>query len=53
MESIGAVAGVASRTQKRDRDVIVPAILAAGETEFATNGFASARTERILRSGQM
>jgi TetR/AcrR family transcriptional regulator len=47
MESIGAVVGVASRTQKRNRDVTVPAILAAAEIEFATNGFAAARTENI------
>jgi TetR/AcrR family transcriptional regulator len=35
------------RTQTRDREVTVPAILAAAETEFATNGFAAARTESI------
>jgi TetR/AcrR family transcriptional regulator len=35
------------RTQTRDRDVTVPAILAAAEIEFATNGFAAARTESI------
>ena len=35
------------RTLKRDRDVTVPAILAAAEIEFATNGFAAARTESI------
>jgi AcrR family transcriptional regulator len=31
----------------RDRDVTVPAILAAAEIEFAINGFAAARTESI------
>src|SRR5580692_10469744 len=46
MESIGAVE-VTPRTQKRDRDVTLPAILAAAEIEFATNGFAAARTESI------
>src|SRR5580698_1614969 len=46
MESIGAVE-VTPRTLKRDRDVTVPAILAAAEIEFATNGFAAARTESI------
>jgi TetR/AcrR family transcriptional regulator len=35
------------RTQTRDRDVTVPAILAAAEIEFAINGFATARTESI------
>lgn len=35
------------RTHTRDREVTVPAILAAAETEFATNGFAAARTESI------
>jgi TetR/AcrR family transcriptional regulator len=35
------------RTQTRDRDVTVPAILAAAEIEFATNGFVAARTESI------
>jgi TetR/AcrR family transcriptional regulator len=38
---------VPPRTPKRDRDVTVPAILAAAEIEFATNGFAAARTESI------
>jgi len=38
---------VPPRTLKRDRDVTVPAILAAAEIEFATNGFAAARTESI------
>jgi TetR/AcrR family transcriptional regulator len=47
MKSIGAIVEVATRTQKRDRDVTVPAILAAAEIEFATNGFAAARTESI------
>jgi|SRR5271170_1328745 len=47
MESIGAVVKVPPRTQKRDRDVTIPAILAAAEIEFATNGFAAARTESI------
>jgi AcrR family transcriptional regulator len=35
------------RTQTRDREVTVPAILAAAEIEFATNGFAATRTESI------
>jgi TetR/AcrR family transcriptional regulator len=35
------------RTQTRDREVTVPAILDAAEIEFATNGFAAARTESI------
>lgn len=35
------------RTQTRDREVTVPAILAAAEIEFATSGFAAARTESI------
>jgi TetR/AcrR family transcriptional regulator len=47
MEPIGAVVKVPPRTQKRDRNVTVPAILAAAEIEFATNGFAAARTESI------
>jgi TetR/AcrR family transcriptional regulator len=47
MESIGAIVVVPPRTLKRDRDVTVPAILAAAEIEFATNGFAAARTESI------
>jgi TetR/AcrR family transcriptional regulator len=47
MQSIGAVLESAPRTHKRDRDVTVPAILAAAEIEFATHGFASARTESI------
>jgi TetR/AcrR family transcriptional regulator len=47
MKSIGAIVEMATRTQKRDRDVTVPAILAAAEIEFATNGFAAARTESI------
>jgi TetR/AcrR family transcriptional regulator len=47
MQSIGAVVDKPPRTQKRDRDVTVPAILAAAEIEFATNGFAAARTESI------
>lgn len=47
MRSIGAVAEVSSRNLKRDRDVTVPAILAAAEIEFATNGYAAARTESI------
>jgi len=47
MESIGAVVKVPPRTQKRDRDVTIPAILAAAEIEFATNGFAAARMESI------
>ena len=35
------------RAQTRDREVTVPAILAAAEIEFAINGFAAARTESI------
>ena len=35
------------RAQTRDREVTVPAILAAAEIEFATNGFAATRTESI------
>ncbi len=35
------------RAQVRDREVTVPAILAAAEIEFAANGFAAARTESI------
>ena len=35
------------RTHLRDREVTLPAILAAAEIEFATNGFAAARTESI------
>ena len=33
--------------QTRDREVTVPAILAAAEIEFATHGFSAARTESI------
>lgn len=47
MESVRPVVEVSARTQKRDRDVTVPAILAAAEIEFATSGFAAARTESI------
>lgn len=35
------------RPQTRDREVTVPAILAAAEIEFATHGFTAARTESI------
>jgi len=35
------------RTQTRDREVTVSAILVAAEIEFATHGFTAARTERI------
>jgi AcrR family transcriptional regulator len=35
------------RTQTRDREVTVPAILAAAEIEFAAHGFDAARTESI------
>jgi len=35
------------RTQTRDREVTIPAILAAAEIEFATHGFTAARTESI------
>jgi TetR/AcrR family transcriptional regulator len=47
---MGRIAGGgirALRTQTRDREVTVPAILAAAEIEFATHGFAAARTESI------
>jgi TetR/AcrR family transcriptional regulator len=47
MGPIGADAEACPRIHKRDRDVTVPAILAAAEIEFATNGFAAARTESI------
>jgi len=47
MQSVGAILESAARPHKRDRDVTVPAILAAAEIEFATHGFASARTESI------
>src|SRR5580698_10529848 len=47
MQSIGAAVEAPPRTHKRDRDVTVPAILAAAEIEFATHGFATARTESI------
>lgn len=47
MKSIRAVVEVPPPTQKRDREVTVPAILAAAEIEFATSGFATARTESI------
>ena len=47
MPSTGAVGEVSPRIHKRDRDVTIPAILAAGEIEFATHGFAAARTESI------
>jgi TetR/AcrR family transcriptional regulator len=35
------------RIRTRDREVTVPAILAAAEIEFATHGFSAARTESI------
>ena len=47
MESIRPVVEASPRTLKRDRDVTVPAILAAAEIEFATSGFAATRTESI------
>src|SRR5271168_2822519 len=47
MEPTGALAESSPRPHKRDRDVTVPAILAAAEIEFATNGFAAARMESI------
>lgn len=47
MESVVAAAEGGARTHKRDREVTVPAILAAAEIEFALNGFATARTESI------
>jgi TetR/AcrR family transcriptional regulator len=47
MKFIGAAVEMPLRTPKRDREVTVPAILAAAEIEFATNGFAAARTESI------
>jgi TetR/AcrR family transcriptional regulator len=46
MQSIRVVVA-APRTQKRDRDVTVPAILDAAEIEFATGGFAATTTESI------
>jgi len=42
-----AVENKLQRTQTRDREVTVPAILTAAEIEFATHGFAAARTESI------
>jgi AcrR family transcriptional regulator len=47
MESTGALVNAPARTKQRDRDVTLPAILAAAEIEFAINGFATARTESI------
>jgi TetR/AcrR family transcriptional regulator len=47
MKPIEAVLEAPLRSQKRDRDVTVPAIMAAAEIEFGTNGFATASTERI------
>jgi TetR/AcrR family transcriptional regulator len=47
MGSIGTLVEAPPRTQKRDRDVTLPAILDAAEIEFSTNGFAAARTESI------
>jgi AcrR family transcriptional regulator len=41
------IEGKPHRAQVRDREVTVPAILAAAEIEFGTNGFAAARTESI------
>jgi len=35
------------RAQTRDREITLPAILAAAEIEFATHGFTAARTESI------
>jgi len=47
MQSVGAVVEAPPRTHKRDREVTIPAILAAAEIEFATNGFTATRTESI------
>ena len=47
MGSVGSSGNKLQRTQTRDREVTVPAILAAAEIEFATHGFAAARTESI------
>lgn len=47
MEYPANIESKAHRAQTRDREVTVPAILAAAEIEFATNGFAAARTESI------
>jgi hypothetical protein len=52
MQSIRAVVEARPRTQKRDRDVTVPAILAAAEIEFATMVLPQ-RARRVLRRGQM
>lgn len=49
-EFMGQIAGSENRPQRkqtRDREVTVPAILAAAEIEFATHGFTAARTESI------
>jgi TetR/AcrR family transcriptional regulator len=40
-------AAKANRVRTRDREVTVPAILAAAEIEFALNGFTATRTESI------
>jgi TetR/AcrR family transcriptional regulator len=47
MEHLGASGDRPHRAQTRDREVTVPAILAAAEIEFATHGFTAARTESI------
>jgi AcrR family transcriptional regulator len=47
MGNSATIEGKPHRTQTRDREVTVPAILAAAEIEFATNGFVAARTEAI------
>jgi TetR/AcrR family transcriptional regulator len=47
MEHIASGENGPHRSQTRDREVTVPAILAAAEIEFATHGFTAARTESI------
>ena len=47
MDSTATIENRPHRAQTRDREVTVPAILAAAEIEFATRGFAAARTESI------
>jgi len=47
MGNSAMIEGKPHRTQTRDREVTLPAIVAAAEIEFAINGFAAARTESI------
>ena len=47
MEYAESLTKQSRQVHTRDREVTVPAILAAAEIEFATNGFAAARTESI------